>query len=416
MSNALAIAGVTAVLKDLLTEGLINHDLPPAVGAVKVTAVPPDTIRTETEEERLNLFLYRVSANQGWRNNGLPSRDASGARLTNPPLALDLHYLLSAYSNQDFHSEILLGYAMQVMHETPVLTRDAIRKALGAPSPVSGGGVLPAPFSTFAASDLADQVEQIKLTPQQMNSEEMSKLWSAMQAHYRPSAAYHASVVLIESRHPTRQSLPVRARNLLVRTLARPFIEAVSPQMTPPGGTIRLRGYNLRGEITRVKFGEIEQAAASVGYDEIQVTVPASLRAGVNTLQVLHKLDFGTAVEPHRGFESNVVAFMLQPEISGLPASLAPGGTLTFDVSPAVAREQRVELLLDDKTILLPARAPGSPPATSLGVAIPGDFPPGTYLVRVAVDGAVSALEVESDAVQPDPIKKQFIGPKVTIS
>ena len=55
--------------------------------------------------------------------SGLPSRDASGRlRLTNAPLALDLHYLLSAYSGGDLHAEILLGYAMQLLHEMPVLT------------------------------------------------------------------------------------------------------------------------------------------------------------------------------------------------------------------------------------------------------------------------------------------------------
>ena len=50
--------------------------------------------------------------------------------LSNPPLALNnLHYLLSAYSGGDLHAEILLGYAMQLLHEMPVLTRAAIRTA-----------------------------------------------------------------------------------------------------------------------------------------------------------------------------------------------------------------------------------------------------------------------------------------------
>ena len=40
MSNALAIAAVTAVLKDLLDNGLIDHSVNDSVGdAVKVTAV-----------------------------------------------------------------------------------------------------------------------------------------------------------------------------------------------------------------------------------------------------------------------------------------------------------------------------------------------------------------------------------------
>ena len=39
MSNALAIAGVTAVLKDLLNNGLIDHNVTGAVGGVGSVAV-----------------------------------------------------------------------------------------------------------------------------------------------------------------------------------------------------------------------------------------------------------------------------------------------------------------------------------------------------------------------------------------
>ncbi|MEZ4613451.1 MAG: DUF4255 domain-containing protein, partial [Caldilineaceae bacterium] len=146
MSNALAIAAVTAVLKDLLNNGLIQHDLSAAVGTVAVTAKPPDLITTgQNEEPQLNLFLYHVTPNAGWRNVGLPSRDAAGARVANPPLALDLHYLLMAYGGADFQAEILLGYAMQLLHETPTLDRDAIRTAL-APAPPVTGSILPPAF------------------------------------------------------------------------------------------------------------------------------------------------------------------------------------------------------------------------------------------------------------------------------
>src|SRR4051794_1347570 len=125
MSNALAIASVTAVLKDLLNNGVIDHQLSGAVGEVTVSALPPDRILIDGQDEtsRINLFLYRVTPNQGWRNAALPSRDADGNRSSNPPLALDLHYLLTTYGAAEFHAEILLGYAMQMIHETPILTR-----------------------------------------------------------------------------------------------------------------------------------------------------------------------------------------------------------------------------------------------------------------------------------------------------
>ncbi len=48
MSSPLAIAGVTAVLRDLLNNGLIDHNIAGAIGAnVNVTASPPDVIKID---------------------------------------------------------------------------------------------------------------------------------------------------------------------------------------------------------------------------------------------------------------------------------------------------------------------------------------------------------------------------------
>ena len=90
MSSALALAGVTYVLRDLLNDGLINNNT--LDSDVRVTARPParDPSAATAQESQLNLFLYQVSPNTGWRNASLPSRDFGGARITNPPLALDL--------------------------------------------------------------------------------------------------------------------------------------------------------------------------------------------------------------------------------------------------------------------------------------------------------------------------------------
>ena len=112
MSTALAIAGVTAVLRDLLNDGMVNHNVSGILGnTVVVSALPPDRLlpANGTESAQLNLFLHQVTPNAGWRNEGLPSCDANGRiRLSNPPLALNLHYLVSAYSSGDLHGEILL--------------------------------------------------------------------------------------------------------------------------------------------------------------------------------------------------------------------------------------------------------------------------------------------------------------------
>jgi hypothetical protein len=235
VTTALAIAGVTAVLRDLLNYGIVNQNIAGTLGSnVTVSVATPDQVLqlNGQESSQINLFLYLVSPNPGWRNAMLPSRDASGRhRLTNPPLALDLHYLLSVYSGDDLHSEILLGYAMQLLHERPVLTREMIRTALN-PSPAVGAQLPPA-LRALSASGLEDQVEQVKITPQNLNTEEISKLWTATQSHFRPTAAYIASVVLIEAAQPARSLLPVLTRGRIDPATGRETGVSVVPDVLP---------------------------------------------------------------------------------------------------------------------------------------------------------------------------------------
>src|SRR5438067_7747145 len=103
MSSALAIASVTQVLKDMLNNGIIDHDVTGIVnGNVAVTCLPPDLIDvTKDGPTQLNLFMYHVSENPGWRNQYYPSLNRNGERISNPPLALNLHYLLTAYSSEE---------------------------------------------------------------------------------------------------------------------------------------------------------------------------------------------------------------------------------------------------------------------------------------------------------------------------
>jgi hypothetical protein len=449
VSTALAIASVTAVLRDLLNNGMIDQNISGTVGSeVLVTALPPDRILKDgiAETSQLNLFLYQVTPNAGWRNVGLPSRNGRGERLTNPPLALDLHYLLSAYGEKDFHAEILLGYAMQLFHETPVLTRDAIRLALAPPATVEGTSVLPTALRTLFESELAEQVEQVKISPVSMSTEEISRLWSAFQTRYRPTAAYQASVVLIESRSgAARPALPVLSRNILAVPFHQPIIESVMSQENDAapilanqpiliGHNLNLVGAQLRGDDTHVQIGGVEilTPLKEVADTRITFALPPNLRAGVQGAQVVHYRSFGTPNEPHRGVASNVAAFVLRPTVGTIGAATVPGqdadhvsGELDITVTPAVGRDQHVLLLLNELdapsnrppwsyTFRAPSpyqffAPPSVPPETVTEVSIPiVNVRKGTYLVRLQVDGAESVLKT-------DPLTKKFSTPQVEI-
>src|SRR5947207_13219747 len=99
MSSSLALGGVTAVLRRVLEESIKLHDLKTVLnGPVEVSTLPPDRLKVgKGDPDRLNLFLLQVSENAAWRNADFPSRNGHGDRRTNPKLALDLFYLVTAY-------------------------------------------------------------------------------------------------------------------------------------------------------------------------------------------------------------------------------------------------------------------------------------------------------------------------------
>ena len=164
MSTDLAIAGVTAVLRAMLHGGLVDHVQLGAQGPVSITAEAPDRIKTDGADlpDQINLFMYHVTPNAAWRNWDMPSRDAAGNRISNPPLALDLYYLVTAYSQKQLYADVLLGYAMQYLHEIAVLTSQGIQNALSTPPPE---------IPILTAADVLDQVEQIKIVPHAMGTE-----------------------------------------------------------------------------------------------------------------------------------------------------------------------------------------------------------------------------------------------------
>lgn len=417
MSSPLAIGAVSAVLRNLLDNGLVDVGSP--LGSVKVTAVAPDTITLDDPDlpPSLNVFLYRVSPNQGWRNEGLPAYGPGGSRLANPPLALDLHYLLTAYGMGDFQAEILLGYAMHLLHERPVLDRAAIRRALD-PSPL-GPSILPPAFQALSAADLADQLEAVTVTLEPTDTEEMSRLWSALQAHYRPTAAYVVSVVLIEAARPSRRALPVLSRGPVDPVSGRDRGVVVEPSLVPPlptvtrvvppsghvaarlGDTLRVEGHHLDGSAVVARFhhplvaDDIPISVGAVtdrtGFD---VALPsgapadAAWPAGVWTVSV-------DLVRPGEAVTrtTNVAAMPLAPTLILPPSSItrdaATGAvTVTLGLHPHVRPSQPARLSLGSDT----AAADPHPAATGSLTFRLGVVPSGPQWVRLVVDGVESLL------------------------
>jgi hypothetical protein len=434
VSNALAIAGVTAVLKDLLDTGLVE-EVGNAMGTqILVTSMAPDRVPIEGAEAkpRLNLFLYQVTPNAGWRNVDLPSRDASGRRTSNPPLALDLHYLLTAYGFEELHAEVLLGYGLQVLHENPVLTRGAIRASQVLTA--AKLDFLPAIFKALRNTDLAEQIEMLKIAPWSMNMEEMSRLWSALTARYRPTSAFQVSVVLIEPRTPAVSPLPVLTRGRPIPGTGRDEGVTVTPGLVPPyptlesalaahltpsalqlGDVVEVLGHHLGGTtramVLRNDRFDIEHdipladSTDDSGIDFTVPNLPAKLPVGVYQLElrVLRPDEPGKAKETAPR-TSNPLPVALAPAITSFPPvamvrSAANVLKLRITCRPEVRAGQKVVLMMDDR------ETPALPFAATTTSTLDFEFadaPPagGKPLLRLKVDG-IDSIVVDRSAKPP---------------
>ncbi len=397
MSNALAIAAVTATLRHLLQKGIPALDK--GLGDVQVTAQPLDRARTGITSAQVNLFLYQTVLNGAWRNTDNP-RQVQPGDTGHPPLPLNLYYVLTTYGRADNDSDALshevLGAAMSVLHDHPVLGTAEINSAL----PDSG---------------LDTQIERVRITPQPMSIDELSKLWTAFQTNYRISAAYEATVVLIDSTRPTRTPLPVLTRGqgdrgvLSQPDLIPPFPALYELAISKKQPSARLndqltvKGIHLDGSNVGVAFNQarwakpFEQAPDAGGTGtQVVVTIPnqPTWPAGFYTLAVLVQ-------RPGESYRrsTNELPFSLAPSIRTIAPKTASVGNITFTVtcSPQIQLQQRVVLLLGNVEILAEPRQVATDTLTFKAMAVAS----GTYWVRLRVDGVDSLLVVDRTATPP---------------
>src|SRR5262249_25604423 len=149
MSNHLAIATVTAAFKTLLAQAAR------AVPGAQVTSVRPDQVGQDGMVRGVNLFLFLATSNPSLENHDTPTRRADGTAVDVPCTPLDLHYLLTFYGDDSMlEPQILLGSTVAVLRRQTVITPALVSEAItGMSTP------------DLSASDLADQVPRVRITP-----------------------------------------------------------------------------------------------------------------------------------------------------------------------------------------------------------------------------------------------------------
>ncbi|MCE9672835.1 DUF4255 domain-containing protein [Myxococcus stipitatus] len=394
MSNHLAIATVTAALRQRLEADLQVH-LPGATATTTRPVAPPNAALPTVG---VNVFLFQVTPNSALRNEALPTRRAEGPLLQRPAIALDLHYLLSFYGAEAKQEpQVALGIVARSLQAQPALTRDVIQSAVAA-SP------------HLALSNLDTSPETVRFIPTVTSLEELSKLWSVFQVPYVLSATYQGSVVLLEAdTAPRAPAPPVRRIASRVSALRQPVIDSLlslAPGATEPaagqpilvGHQLILRGLGLQARTfapeqdTRVRIGDAELTPTSLSDTEVRVVLPATLRSGVQRLQLVHR-EHGASLNA----ESSALAFVLRPDC----AFTKVAGGIQVDVTPPVQKGQQAVLLLNQYDA--PSGQEGAAyslpiPVTATASSFTVDtsaVAAGEYLVRLQVDGAESVLDFD---------------------
>lgn len=385
MSNSFAIVAVTATLWHLFTKN-----------GIKVSLDSPDA--ESSSDARINIFLYQVVPNLGYKNIDVPTRDYSGELITKQQVGLDLSYLITSYgtSTDELSSQRLVADVVRIMHENPILTPDVIRAAM---ADIDVQTIFP----EFAQVDLPNQRDLVKFTMINLSLEDITKIWSSFfkTKPYRLSVAYKATVVVLDdAMQQPRSTMPVRKPKVYVNLSRKPEITYVIPQMVAwisgtggaPGAwqEIRIIGKNLKADDVRIDFGDPAQQLDTLPKpntltdNEIKYTVPNNVPAGIKQIRVLHPINMGEPPQLHKGADSNMVLFALTPKIMD-PVSIT-GNTLTVRFEPSVGANQKAEIIVGtyrplETTILNPNTVSG---------ILPSNITPGTYPVRLRIDGAES--------------------------
>ncbi len=258
-----AIAQVTAALKGLLKASLDNN--------VSVTLLQPNDALINNS---VNLYLFRVIENPQLKNTNFRG-DRTRPATNFPPLALDLYYLLTPFADPPASSantlpqaHMLLGQAMQVFHDTPVI------------NDIHTAGF---DFDTFTGiNDLRNSFDKITVRLQTISIDDFSKIWTLFAQPYRLSVIYQVSIVQIAPTEPASSTAPVLVTALDVFTLDPPRLVSLSPLSGGTGGTLTLDGFGLSRKtfLTKVRFGGETFDPTSSTEKLVSLNIPSDLDAG----------------------------------------------------------------------------------------------------------------------------------------
>ncbi|UXY14693.1 DUF4255 domain-containing protein [Chitiniphilus purpureus] len=144
---------------------------PTSVAIARTDDLEPTALKQLVQLPALTLFLYRVDFNKTMRAAWSAVGQADGRS----HLALDLHFLITAWADAAENEHRILGRAMQAIEDTPILS-----------GPLLAG-----------AADWAP-TEALHLVLEEVDTEALMRIFDSLPIDYRLSVPYIARVVRVD--------------------------------------------------------------------------------------------------------------------------------------------------------------------------------------------------------------------------
>jgi hypothetical protein len=410
MSNHLAFATVNYFLQQRLNT-VVGRDV---TGATVTNTRPDGTGPGQLPTIGVNVYLLQAVYNGPITDSFLPAMSADGKFISRGTSAWDLTYMLTFHGDDSkWEPQRLQASVLRHVCANAFLGQDTIRALIAA---------LP-PAHALKRSNLADEIEKVKVTPLPANLDDLSKIWSVFfQKPYILTSMFRASVVLLDPDITPETSLPVVAVRSAISQISDMRITEVVPDavVAQAGSVFELVGQNLLPEGAKylVNGQEAVLDTANSTASSVKLTLAAGLSAGLGSVQVVNPSPFAGA--GHTGSGSNAMPIQLRAVASGAVFSAAAGSvpaSVTVSSAPAVALGQSAYLVLNRTTAPGAGRpwsytfeaSPFAAAAAALSFVVTGTEP-GAYLYRLRINGVESELQI--DLTGPDPV---FTGPLVTV-
>lgn len=119
----------------------------------------------------VSLYLYRITIDEYLRNKNLPNQSPESY----PPLSLNLHYLLTIWADSSLAEQVIAAWVMNEIHHHPIMD-----------------------VSMLSSDGEWKQDEVVQITPAELSTEDMMRIWDSLAPNYHLSLSYTGKVIRID--------------------------------------------------------------------------------------------------------------------------------------------------------------------------------------------------------------------------